>query len=122
MASILPAGCSIPGLVDKKSACPICGTLAVCEPNNFAYFSGGALYRYSKDLSSTHKKLEGFLSLGFHGAHDSNHSLPSASVAIAAETLDGQFECYFCSVACMRIFFNRCIDELEKKLLLQNDD
>ena len=71
---------------------------------------------HNKHSSSMHPKMEGFLYIGFHGAHSEVSSQPSAQVVIAKDTPDGQFETQFCSTACLRAFLNRCVDQLEQKL------
>lgn len=59
--------------------------------------------------------LEGFLTLGYHGAHEKKNSR-SAHLSVAEAAQFGQFEFYFCTTKCLRSFFNACVDELERRL------
>jgi len=100
----------------KPGQCLVCRRKGVHEPNTFAYLNGGALRKINKDNSVMAPDLEGFLSIGVHGAHSEIHSQPDAHLYIADVVRFGQFELYFCSTACLRKFFNLCVDELEQKL------
>jgi len=104
----------------KKSACPMCGKKGIFEPNSFATINGGALL---KEGTSAHMddKMEGFLSLGWHGAHTDMKGKGEkpdtwANLDLARDTAYGQFEMYFCSTKCLRAYLNACVDELERKI------
>ena len=120
MTSPLPNGCAVSGLNETEGACPVCGKLFAFEPNSFAFLTGGALLSESNLSSVMEPNLEGFLSVGFHGAHSEKLSLPSAQLLVADDTPDGQFEIQFCSTTCLRQFLNRCVDQLENKVGIQN--
>lgn len=108
--------------------CPMCG-YRIGEPHQFVTFNGGALFSNDK-YSIMDKRLEGFLDMHFHGAHDCGAGYPSgkcrkrdikkrgleATVRLADKSKYGQFEFYFCSTKCLRLFFNACVDRLETKL------
>jgi hypothetical protein len=100
----------------KVGKCLHCGRSGAHEPNSFAFLNAGALRKISKDTSIVAPDLEGFLAVGFHGGHGGSKRNPSAYVSIAEDTTLGQFEFYFCSIACLRKFLNGCVDELEGKL------
>ena len=121
MTSSLPNGCAISGLSKAEGLCPVCGKSVASVPNGFAFLAGGALLQSSKHSATIDPRMEGFLFVGFHGAHGESSSYPSAQVSIADETPDGQFEIEFCSSVCLRQFLNSCVDQLEGKLSVQND-
>lgn len=100
----------------KAGQCLVCHRTGVHEPNAFAFLNGGALRKLSKSRSTMAPDLEGFVSIGFHGAHSETDSQPDAVLAIAESVRFGQFELYFCSTACLRKFFDLCVDELEQRL------
>lgn len=107
------------GLEARAGECPVCRSSLAGEPGSFAFLNGGALRKRKDGSASMAPDLSGFLSLGFHGAHGPDRNEPSAHVQIADDVPLGQFEYYFCSVACLRGFFNQAVDELERRL--QND-
>ena len=121
MTTSLPNGCAISGLSEAEGACPICGMPVASNPNGFAFLAGGALLQSDKRSAKMDPRTEGFLFIGFHGAHGESSSCPSAQIQIAEETPHGQFEIEFCSSACLRQFLNRCVDQLEDKLSVQKD-
>jgi hypothetical protein len=97
--------------------CPICGRSKVSEPNSFAVLGAGAFLMDRKtDCSILSEDLEGFLSIYWHGAHDGGvGENPEAgfNVDIIKDALGGEASLYFCSTACLRTFFNLCVDALE---------
>jgi hypothetical protein len=62
--------------------------------------------------------MTGFLFLTWHGMAMNESEDRSASVLLplAAGVKSGQFSLSFCSPACLRLFFNHCVDELEAKI------
>ena len=100
----------------QQGKCTACGKTDVGEPHGFAFLNGGALKRIDQRTSMPSGELEGFLAVGYHGAHGSTKSEASAMVSVAEEVPAGQFEYYFCSTFCLRQFLNGCIDELEHRL------
>jgi len=105
---------------NKKSSCPMCGKKGVFEPNSFATIDGGALRREGASASMD-SRMEGFFSLGWHGAHTDMKGQGEkpdtwANIDLARDCADGQFEMYFCSTDCLRAFLNACVDELEKRI------
>jgi hypothetical protein len=108
---------SLRGAVTGKGGqCLVCHRTGVHEPNAFAFLNGGALRKLNKRMTAMAPDLEGFVSIGFHGAHSKGDSQPDAVLSIAEDVRFGQFELYFCSTACLRKFFNSCVDELEQRL------
>ena len=66
--------------------------------------------------------LEGFLSLAWHGAHDNGVGEDrdiDGRVHLAKDVRGGQFDLYFCSTACVRVFFNSWVDALEKAIVCE---
>jgi len=60
--------------------------------------------------------LDGYLSLGWHGAHDGGEGRNReiyTIVALAKEVRGGAVDFYFCSPRCLRRFLNQCVDDLE---------
>lgn len=104
------------GFAVQAGKCAACGQTRVGEPHGFAFLNGGALKRIDKRTSVPSDELEGFLAVGYHGAHGGTESEASAMVSVAEEVPTGQFEYYFCSTLCLRQFLNGCVDELERKL------
>ncbi len=101
--------------MSKKPAakCVLCaGGLAQGTP----YFAGGAvidqllLRKWKLDDSI----MEGFCHIGFHGAKSDMSD--SADYVIVDHVDGGQFEIQFCSIACLRKWFNNICDDLEVKL------
>ena len=109
-------GTSKAGFEVRPGECPVCKGKLSGEPGSFAFVNGGALRKIDEDTASMAPDLLGFLSLGFHGAHGEGENSPSAFVPIAEEVPMGQFEYYFCSIACLRGFFSGAVDELERRL------
>jgi hypothetical protein len=109
-----------------SGACDYCEKPNVGEPHSFVTLNGGGLLKKwrligRKSDYSTSEKVEGFLSLGWHGADSEAGGLgdypdTSAQHEIATNDFEGQFEFYFCSTDCLRRFLNRCVDDLEQKI------
>lgn len=84
-----------------------------------AILNGGALLMNDERTGGgMDGRLDGFLSLIWHGAHDGGtgeHRETGADVRIADNCKGGQFEIYFCSTRCLRAYLNHCVDLLEKE-------
>lgn len=107
----------------SEALCPICRKEKVLEPHSMAIFSGGALYMGSHQ--GIPDQLEGYTSLIWHGAHDGgtgNDQDIFTRVDFARGTNGGQFEIYFCSTSCMRVFFNQWVDALESQIHATNQN
>ncbi len=108
------------GIYPKRFICPICKKKKIGEPHSFAYLSGGALKVDKKNKRSImSESLRGFLSIGWHGAHDGGIGRDRdiyINIEIAQDSSVGQFEFYTCSTHCLRILLNNCINDLEKKI------
>jgi hypothetical protein len=121
-----PPGASLPFPVMDSSSpygpkggdCPWCGASPVHEPNSMAILNGGALMMsVDRQCGQMDPRLDGFLSLIWHGAHDGGRGEwrdCGAEVRIADNCPGGQFEIYFCSTSCLRAFLNDCVDRLER--------
>jgi hypothetical protein len=99
--------------------CPWCKTGKVNEPHSMAILNGGAmLMNDDRTCGGMDGRLDGFLSLIWHGAHSGGEGdFPEASgmVSIADDCGGGQFEMYFCSTDCLRAYLNHCVDRLEQE-------
>lgn len=102
----------------RESTCPWCGLLPIHEPNSMAILNGGAMMmNEDRTCGGMDQRLDGFLSLLWHGAHGSGQGLwrdRCDMVRVADNCSGGQFEIYFCSTACLRSFLNDCVDRLER--------
>jgi hypothetical protein len=82
--------------------------------------NGGALVRErTRNAASLSDRLEGFLSIHWHGAHDGGEGIyPEVGVVVdvVRDSKMGQFDLCFCSPACLRVFLNSCVDEFESRL------
>jgi hypothetical protein len=100
--------------------CPWCKKNKVFEPHSFAVLSGGAmLMDKTRENGGPDDRLDAFLSLSWHGAHDNgkgNYRDINEMTEIARDVRGGQFDIYFCSTKCLRAYLNYCIDKLEKKI------
>ena len=113
-----------------KAQCPICRKQKVYEPHSMAILSSGACLMNRKEkYGGPSNKMDGFLSLMWHGAHDGGKGRNKeicCNVDIMRNVLGGQGEAYFCSTSCLRKFLKHCVDMLElkmrkeRKLLQQN--
>ena len=101
------------------SKCAWCKHGHLDEPHSFAVLMAGALYVNRKSGNSRDcDKLDGYLYLIWHGAHDGgigefpeNHIV----IPIAEDVRGGQFSISFCSTKCLRDFLNHAVDKLEEK-------
>ena len=104
----------------KKALCPWCQKNKLLEPHSFAILAGGALLMNRKEkFGAPDDKMDGFLHLSWHGAHDGGQGKDreiGTAVHIAYDVRGGQFDLYFCSTKCLRSYLNFCVDELEKKI------
>lgn len=104
----------------SKALCPVCGKNKVFEPHSMAILSAGACLMNRKEaVGGPSDKMDGFLNLTWHGAHDGGkgrNKKIGCSVDIARDVLGGQTELYFCSTACLRQFLGVCVDTLELKM------
>ena len=66
-----------------------------------------------------------FFSLTAHqemGGSGGKYPNTYAAVEIADKVASGQFDLYFCSTDCLRSFLNYCVDELERKIVLEKQE
>jgi hypothetical protein len=107
----------------KVARCPWCKKGKVFEPHSMAILEGGAcLMNRRTACGGTDDRMDAFLQLTWHGAHD--HGIGDdrelyTSVPVAEDCVGGQFELYFCSTKCLRAFLNSWVDELDKRVLQQ---
>ena len=103
----------------NKAICPWCRKRKVYEPHSMAILNAGAMRQVAKDRFEMANDAGAFMTLMWHGAHSGGTGeLPDvyASVDVADEVANGQFELYFCSTSCLRGFLNYCVDELENRM------
>jgi hypothetical protein len=93
------------------------------EPHSFAHINGGALLMdRSRRNGWPDERMDGFLHLTWHGAHDGGQGAnPNVYVVseIVRDERGGQFEFYFCSVRCLRRFLNDAVDRLVAQVKLE---
>lgn len=110
----------------KSKRCPVCKKGNVFHPKSHASISGGALLLGPREKMGvrTVKKtraLKGYLWFDFFRDRKevaaSDEMFESyISVPLAVDVVGGQFELFFCSINCMRVFVNSRLDELETKV------
>ena len=107
------------GTSKKPAKCPVCSRLI---RGRVAYFSFGAVVDLSvfEEKGLSYDELEGFCSVGYHGA-DPNMT-DSANYSVADAVKGGQLDISFCSLACVTNWFCGIIDQLEGELATQKGD
>jgi hypothetical protein len=109
----------------SRPRCPQCKKRKVFEPHSMAILSGGAmLMDRRRKNGGPDKRMDGFLRLDWHGAHDSGvgHDREiGGSIELVRDCRGGQFEMYFCSTPCLRAFLNSCVDALEEAVSRERD-
>lgn len=89
------------------------GNCTYCRKKNngkFVTLNGGTLKRDGNSTSiMIQDDILAFLTLCDHGVTKSGHHLE-----ICDNEGFGQFEFYFCSIKCLRFFFNQLVDDFEK--------
>lgn len=105
----------------KEALCPICKTVRVQEPHSMAIVNLGAMLmtNRTKGAGMMSDDLDGFFRFIWHGAHQGgsgDHVGISAFLDIVEDVRGGQADLYFCSTACLRAFFNACVDAFEMKI------
>jgi hypothetical protein len=93
----------------RDGSCPVCRQSRVGEPHEFVGFSGGACSADEANVG------EAFLDLFIHPAEDDSSRGAGAHLELVKDASHGQFDLLFCSTACLRSFFNACVDELERR-------
>lgn len=85
-----------------------------------AILNGGALLMNSeRTCGEMDERMDGFLSLIWHGAHgggEGQNRERHCSLRLADNCRGGQFEIYFCSTQCLRGYLNHCVDRLEAEI------
>ena len=104
----------------KESVCPMCKTAKVHEPHSMAIVNLGAMLMTNRATGSgmMSDDLDGFLHFIWHGAHHGGSGVNTNISAqdIVEDVRGGQADLNFCSTACLRAFFNACVDEFEGKI------
>ena len=85
-----------------------------------ATITGGAVLMSRREkIGGPSNKMQGYLDLDWHGAHDGGsgkHRESFVSLPIAKDVVGGQFDLMFCSTKCLRAFLNVAVDELERRM------
>jgi hypothetical protein len=77
-----------------------------------AYVSSGALLLEQSHLNSNHDDGHlAFMHVGFHGK-DSDMT-DSADIEVVSDLPGGQFDLSFCSLACLKSWFDGMVDQLQ---------
>lgn len=96
----------------EKPFCPLCGNTFA---NGAAYIMCGALAvdPVTRDEVEIPAELESHLNIGFHSSDTEVRGC--ADITIVKDLHWGQFDLHFCSLACLRRWFNQVIDALEQE-------
>jgi len=118
---IFPVASGSSACFPKEALCPMCKTSKVLEPHSMAIVNLGAMLmtNRAKEAGTMSNDLDGFLRFIWHGAHQGgsgDHVGVSAFLDIVEDVRGGQADLYFCSTACLRAFFNACVDAFEAKI------
>jgi hypothetical protein len=111
----------------SKNKCAWCKRDKVSEPHSIAVLSGGAILVNRKTGNGgPDPRLDGFLSLTWHGAHTNERGqgkYPDVykALEIARDVKGGQLDINFCSTKCLRAFLNYTVDMLEKKAKIKRE-
>jgi hypothetical protein len=110
----------------KKTTYPLTGECPVCggkfKEKGFAFFSAGSLLIDKKGdmVISKNARMESYLSVGFHGPENfgasEGHYETYVSMRIVDFPKQGEFEFNFCSIKCMRDWFNTIFDDLQEEV------
>ncbi len=101
--------------------CPVCSK-PFGEPNSFACIMGGAMKQVSKNLQEMDSELSGFLNISFYSSYSRGKG-PRGGVRtreLVVDSWNGQFDIYFCSIPCMKKFFDDMFDEMEAERIKSN--
>ena len=104
-------------VLPSNGICPGCKKKKVMRGRSTVIVMGGAMRVVDAKTGSAEiaEDCVGFLDLHWHGGEgDVDVHLP-----IADETPNGQFEFYFCSIYCLRVFFSACVDELSVRIEIE---
>lgn len=97
------------GTYPSDSRCPTCNATFA---NGVAYLSAGAVLLSKNEQNSLHSdRLRAHLLVGFHGKDPSMRD--SGGVTIVDDLRGGQFDLNWCSIACMRQWLIKLLDEVE---------
>lgn len=93
-----------------RPCCSQCKKKTAKDNHDIAAIMGGAMKLINKRGDTEMAEgCVGFLDIHWHGN-------VCAMLPIVEDSPNGQFDLYFCSTACLRGFFNACVDELERKV------
>jgi len=104
----------------KEPLCPVCGKNKILEPHSMAILCAGALLMNRKENTGVpSNRMDGFLDLAWHGAHDGGKGKVReiyCVVEVIKDVIGGQADLCFCSTKCLRRFLNTCVDQLEASM------
>jgi hypothetical protein len=90
---------------ERFGGCPICGKKI---ENGAAYVHGGAVYE------DTTFETEAFFKVGYHSK--ATDVSGCGQVDVVKHLYGGQFDLNFCSTSCVRAFFSKIVDEVERQV------
>ena len=99
--------------------CPVCGIFF--NESGFSFFSAGALLYDHKGNMVIRKiiQMKSYFHIGFHGSENfttkNNCNESYFSLPIVDFLNKGEFEFNFCSIECMRIWFNTILDDFQRQ-------
>jgi hypothetical protein len=97
--------------------CVTCGKPKCGEPNSFAFLMTGAMWmELDGRTGGPHKRMQAFLNVGWHGAHDGGVGSRKdrySAVTVVDDVPGGQVDLQFCSTRCLRRFFMAIVDAIE---------
>ena len=103
-----------------RPICPVCKKKKVFEPHSMVVLEGGACLNTKRlGVSGPDKNMEGFLSLHWHGAHDKGQGKQRdvyLTKDLATDVEGGQFEFCFCSIKCLKAWFNKILSDFEEEI------
>lgn len=105
-------------LYPKDGKCPQCSR-QLKDGNGIAYLSAGSLWVDDngdsvEGISEAPAHPRAFWDIGFHGSDTDCRD--SVNTCLVEDLNSDQFDFQFCSFACMRLWLNGVIDDLENRL------
>ena len=93
-------------------ACAHCGGGKACEPHTFYALDVGPSIEYRSDVSDI---VTAQFELIYHGAVEDGHDYVTTKIVSVARSTAG-CTIYFCSIDCLRGFFDAAVDALENDI------
>lgn len=117
--------------LDGSSICPVCRKNVIYQPERIVLTAGAlSVYKPGSDQQGDDTSKDGSISpeiavakwgdvgfwiLEWHRMKNNKvKGDTAANLDIVKDSKHGQFDLYFCSIQCLRTFFNEIVDEFEK--------